>query len=376
MMFSSDGIDFCCYNPLCASCKSIFTTDKALSIHFARAAACAKFDQINKMRKRELQNSDVLFRSTKQAKTLRSDVVNVDHNCIPIAVLPAFLPTSIHTDDCATGINDTNDIFNDSDHAFEENNDMSDDGGGKVFATNELSVSGQAVPSDVPLMYTTDQKWTVRLLKLLDDFNAPDYAFESIIRWSRGAHEDNYSFYPPGGLSRSRNVDVLFSSMDNATKLLPSVQRVVVPHGLPCDVIVYDFVLQLLKLLQDPNIMVQANLTINLLQPLDKFSNLPTSPLGDVLSGSVYQHAYNTFIKDPSRELFVPIIQWIDRTSITGNSRFLLKPYMFTPAIFTETFRRTIQAWGYHGFCRRPNCLLLKTERNHKATISAITMLN
>ena len=28
----------------------------------------------------------------------------------------------------------------------------------------------------------------------------------------------------------------------------------------------------------------------------------------------------------------------------------LLKPCMFTPAIYKETFRRTIQAWGYHGF--------------------------
>jgi hypothetical protein len=48
--------------------------------------------------------------------------------------------------------------------------------------------------------------------------------------------------------------------------------------------------------------------------------------------------------------LFVPIIQWIDRTHVTGNARFSLKPYMFSPAIFKEEFRRKIQAWGYHGF--------------------------
>ena len=27
---------------------------------------------------------------------------------------------------------------------------------------------------------------------------------------------------------------------------------------------------------------------------------------------------------------------------------------MFTPAIFSESFRRTIQAWGYHGFLPKP----------------------
>jgi hypothetical protein len=35
---------------------------------------------------------------------------------------------------------------------------------------------------------------------------------------------------------------------------------------------------------------------------------------------------------------------------VTGNDRFSLKPYVFTPAIFTESFWRTIQAWGYHGY--------------------------
>jgi len=46
----------------------------------------------------------------------------------------------------------------------------------------------------------------------------------------------------------------------------------------------------------------------------------------------------------------VPIIQWIDRTHVTGNERFSLKPYMFSPAIFKEECRRKIQFWGYHGF--------------------------
>ena len=41
---------------------------------------------------------------------------------------------------------------------------------------------------------------------------------------------------------------------------------------------------------------------------------------------------------------------WIDGTSVTGNDRFCLKPYMFTSAIFTELFWCTIQAWGNHGY--------------------------
>ncbi len=72
------------------------------------------------------------------------------------------------------------------------------------------------------------------------------------------------------------------------------------------------------------------------------------------MSGSVYRTAYERFITNPSRQLFFPIIQWIDPTSATGNDRFSLKPYMFTPAFFTESFCQTFKAWGYHGFL--PKC--------------------
>ncbi len=88
----------------------------------------------------------------------------------------------------------------------------------------------------------------------------------------------------------------------------------------------YDFVPQSLSLLQNPDIMIQANLSINVLKPLDKFDSPCDGKLGNVLTGSVYQQAYATFIDNPERELFVPIIQWIDCTQITGNARFSLKP--------------------------------------------------
>ena len=62
-----------------------------------------------------------------------------------------------------------------------------------------------------PWLYSDDQKWMVALLKLLDDMNAPDYAFASVLRWARGANAARYSFYPDGGLSRSCSIDQIFS---------------------------------------------------------------------------------------------------------------------------------------------------------------------
>ena len=201
--------------------------------------------------------------------------------------------------------------------------------------------------------YSTQQKWTVALLKLLDDMNAPDYAFKAILTWARSAIAEGFSFQPEGGKTRRRNVERLFAMMNNATQLLPTVRTVAVPHGPSCDVITFDFVPQLLKLLQNRSIMTQDNLLIDVHNPLLPYSS-PDGVRGEAVSGQVYQDAYRCLVTDPQRQLFVPIIQWIDRTSVTGNDRFSLKPYMFTPAIFSESFRRTIQAWGYHGFLPKP----------------------
>jgi hypothetical protein len=128
-------------------------------------------------------------------------------------------------------------------------------------------------------------------------------------------------------------------------------EKVDVDHGSPLDVICFDFVAQLLSLVQNPSITRAENLAIDINDPLKPYFELKgCNVLGEALSGSVYCKAYNQLITDPEKQLFVPIIQWIDCTSVTGNDCFLLKPYMFTPAIFTKIFRRSIKAWGYHGF--------------------------
>jgi hypothetical protein len=68
--------------------------------------------------------------------------------------------------------------------------------------------------------------------------------------------------------------------------------------------------------------------------------------LGEAISGSVYCKAYNQLIADPEKQLFVPIIQWIDCTSVTGNDCFSLKPYMFIPAIITKKNQKKYQGMG------------------------------
>jgi hypothetical protein len=150
----------------------------------------------------------------------------------------------------------------------------------------------------------------------MDNITAPDYSIGRILAWARGASAEEYSFHPQEGLDRARNVTVLVKSIANATQLLPSVLLVSSPHGPPCDVVVFDFVPQLLRLLQNPTLMIPDFIVLDFQDPLKPYKSC-NGLLGKALLGSVYQNAYSRLITNPSRQLLVPIIQWIDCTSVS-----------------------------------------------------------
>ena len=245
--------------------------------------------------------------------------------------------------------------------------------------TSEQFIDSEIPDERTPFIYTSNQKWTIALLKLLDDINAPDYAFGKVLDWAKGASADNYDFAPVGGRIRRKAIEALFPTIENSKLLLPSIVTVPVPHGPPIDIVAYDFVPQILSLLQNRDIMTKKNLAIDINDPLKMYTS-PNNMLNEAMSGSVYRKAYQRMITDPSTQLFVPIIQWIDRTAITGNERFSLKPYMFTPAIFTAAFRRTLPAWAFHGFLPKPKCSSAENNvkgqgdniRNYHKQLSAI----
>ena len=153
-----------------------------------------------------------------------------------------------------------------------------DDGNARRFPVPPDAPHPAGASTSPPVFspYSTDQKWTVALLKALDNMNAPDYAFHAILTWAHAAIADGFSFRPEGGQTRRRNVERLYALMNNATQLLPTVRTVAVPQGPSCDVITFDFVSQLLKLLQNRTIMTQDNLLIDVHNPLLPY----TSPDG------------------------------------------------------------------------------------------------
>jgi hypothetical protein len=335
-----------CPNPLCPKSSKTFATGRSLSQHLQHHATCASFVLDNgaatstgSVHKNASPLIATTVQSTKRPRLLRRDVLSgqlapqVTGNASNVLVMPA-------------PINSPSRDNNDDDH-------------GEDFVNVEEPPAADEVTTtinsdrDSGVIHSTTQRWTVSLLKLLNDMNAPDYAFSQLLQWGSNAMSDGYTFNPPGGVNRNRNIAELYDTLHNADKLRPRVQTVVCPPAEPSDVIIFDFAPQLLYLLQNPAHMTAKNLIVDPQNPLQRYAP-SDGRLGEACSGTVYRTAYDRLITNPATQFFVPIIQWIDRTSITGNARFSLKPYMFTPAIFTEEFRRTIHAWGYHGFLPKP----------------------
>jgi hypothetical protein len=162
----------------------MFDTAKALSIHFSRSSSFAQFDQVQQRRKCDLLQPDVLLHSTKHAKALCFEFVHANYHILTLTADPASLQPLLNPDDDDFAVND-------------DMHDLLKTVRNGSYAVALLEAPGittiPLVTGHVPLMYTIDQKWTVGLLKILDNMNAPDYASEAIIKWSRRAHEAKYS---------------------------------------------------------------------------------------------------------------------------------------------------------------------------------------
>jgi hypothetical protein len=84
--------------------------------------------------------------------------------------------------------------------------------------------------------------------------------------------------------------------------------------------------------------------------------------------------------KTQSANCLCPLFNELITHTLQAILVFLLKPYTFTPAIFTGPFCRTIQAWGYYGFLPKTKLSSAQNKnqyqgdnvRNYHAKLSAV----
>merc|ERR1711884_844973 len=100
--------------------------------------------------------------------------------------------------------NNHNNLFNNI--SYELQNILDDNFDINSYSTEQSSETAESINTDVTMpdiaepilgnLYTTEQKSIIKLIKLLDDMDCPDYAFSSIMSWAHNTYVEGFTFNP------------------------------------------------------------------------------------------------------------------------------------------------------------------------------------
>ena len=188
----------------------------------------------------------------------------------------------------------------------------------------------------------------MNLLKILEDAQCPDYMLQKIIQWAYNAKLEGFDFNPRAA-TRKANIQWMYKALEHSHRTLPQVLTVCLEHHDKVqDIIFFDFVSALLSLLQDESLMATENLVINKDYPMSMY--FPSdSKVGEANSGSRYRELYQAFAQGKN-QLLVPIIMYLDGTTIDSKGHINICPVSFTTSLFSEKARRDVKFWRPLGY--------------------------
>jgi hypothetical protein len=185
-----------------------------------------------------------------------------------------------------------------------------------------------------PVAFSHSAFHEVKLLKLLHDIGAPNYAFQSFMEWGRNGVADEYHFQPRPQRyeSQIRNLTRLVGMEDCRPSTIPVTLE---PDDITLDVVVFPFATMLSSLLNCPILNKLDNLVVN---PIDRFGRYqsPDGLLDEINSGKWYQDTYDQTIFNSDKEFLAPIIFTMDKTVISEASHLSVYVILFTTSIFNR----------------------------------------
>ena len=202
--------------------------------------------------------------------------------------------------------------------------------------------------------YTSAQLHETKLLKILDDIQAPHFVYKQILHWAQKAYSDNYNFMPERK-SRKAQINYLknWTNFPEAcTPKLVQVELSTTP-GQPAqtiDITVFNFTGQLVSLLNDQSLFGDiATLDVN---PKDVFGKykVPGGKLSSINSGKRYKDAYQQMIQDTNKDFLLPIIFACDETKLSGGKKAGCWPLTFTTTLLNQKARNNPKAWRSLGY--------------------------
>jgi hypothetical protein len=123
--------------------------------------------------------------------------------------------------------------------------------GNNVFADDTTE---SPVESDYSCFTTTSQHCVTSLMYFLDAMECPDYGFKAILEWAHKSFEAAFDFNLKCKTYLG-NLNWMYDALHNAEQMLPHLEPIKLLDPLPnvktMNVICYDFVPQLLSILQN-----------------------------------------------------------------------------------------------------------------------------
>jgi hypothetical protein len=127
------------------------------------------------------------------------------------------------------------------------------------------------------------------------------------------------------------------------------------------------FVNMLYSLLSDPLFVSDlSNLDVNPDDPFGK-NHSKGNFLTTVNLGAWYQKAYKNLVRDPSKDLLVPIVFACDETKLARTGKTGCWPLLFSTTIFNQTLRNLSTAWRPLGYLYDLNIVDSKVEKVHQS---------
>ena len=365
-----------CLNPLCSKKGKKYKSQRGINRHLYGNKNCTlyylelynnnnlykkKYSKLNTNTQNNFHDTEI-NQPTKQICTERgrynNNVYFYSNNIITNTnyTLPdnmELLLSDLHNDNSDNDDNSIDDTYSINSESSLSSND--------TYLNDDDCLQHEQVLGNI---FTRDQRYMIKLIKLLEDMNCSDTAVTKIIDWAREAYLDGFEFQPPSK-TRHGNLQWMKKMVVNDRAFYHQSIPVALNNQTTVEVISYNFKSQLLRLLQNKHLMTKENLLIDIQNPTAMYKS-PNNILSEALSGSAYKKIYTREHNNHTSDrplLVVPICLWGDATHIDTAGRFKLEPWSFSPLIFKEEVRRKNQFWGMLGYIKH---LKNSTAQNKK----------
>lgn len=191
----------------------------------------------------------------------------------------------------------------------------------------------------------------IELFQLLRTSGAPKYLFERIQQWSARHSYALSSSNPVKRQTFVKNIRTKTYGPNFSKELEPRIEYLYLLNGSRIPVVYFSFRAAVASLLSNSVLMKDDNLLLN---PDNPFNSIPDGDvLSDINSGWWYRETVSLFELQHGRDILLPIILFIDGSTIDTNQKMNVEPITFTLGIFKRSVRNRHEAWRTIGYIEK-----------------------